>query len=290
MVHAKAFSFTDESTNVAFPKSSSQGRKESLSTITGPQSSDPALMLFQLRRAQSYWYQELYLHRSVPLATPIPYLWQMCLEMREWGESLPESLPAGIRKMFEQELTYSYVYCLSPSPRVPHTMDYNRCLVFEYTQQYLNNMHEIAHTESNIALYSYHDALKVLFTANQLLGVLREAESMLLDGRWPSAPAYQPGQTPPPRLPRLVKGASDVSRTSRALSCLEKVSQTLGKFAERWDAVGLLQQGFQAIGQDVMDHLKAKQNGSVGDTSTQTNVQWTGDSSTLSEGHQPYGA
>ena len=151
-------------------------------------------------------------------------------------------------------------------------------------------MHEIAHTESNIALYSYHDALKVLFTANQLLGVLREAESMLLDGRWPSAPAYQPGQTPPPRLPRLVKGASDVSRTSRALSCLEKVSQTLGKFAERWDAVGLLQQGFQAIGQDVMDHLKAKQNGSVGDTSTQTNVQWTGDSSTLSEGHQPYGA
>jgi hypothetical protein len=226
----------------------------------------------------------------MPLANPIPYLWQMCLEMREWGESLPESLPSGIRKMFEQELTYSYVYCLSPSPRVPQTLDYNRCLVFEYTQQYLNNMHEIAHTASNIALYSYHDALKVLFTANQLLGVLREAEGMLLDGRWPAAPVYQPGQTPPPRLPKMAKGSGEVSRAVRALVCLEKVSQTLGKFAERWEAVGMLQQGFEAIGQDVMESLRARH--SVPAAGMQNNVQWMGIESGQSsqEGHQRYGA
>jgi hypothetical protein len=271
MVHAKAFSYTDESTNVAFPKSSSQGRKESLpSTMTGPSSSDPALMLFQLRRAQSYWYQELYLKRSLPLQTPIPYLWQMCLEMREWGESLPDTLPSAIRKMFEQELTYSYVYCLSPSVRVSHTTDYNRCLVFEYTQRYLNNMHEIAHATVTEGLWTYHDALKVLFTANQLLGVLREAENMLLDGPWPHVPIYQPGSTPPPPMPKQTKIGDTANNTLRSLLCLEKVSETLGKFAERWEAVGVLREGFEAIGQDMINHLRAKH----GSQSGQNNVQW----------------
>jgi hypothetical protein len=273
MVHAKAFSFTDESTNVEFPKRVSFGRRESLSnSITGPSSSDPALMLFQLRRAQSYWYQELYLARSSPLPAPIPYLWQMCLQMREWGESLPESLPSEIRKMFEQELTYSYVYCLSPSPRVPHTTDYNRCLVFEYTQQYLNNMHEIAHSPATSGLYTYHSALKVLFTANQLLGVLREAETMLLDGPWPHVPVYQPGSTPPPPMPKQGKRGDSADNTSRSLSCLEKVSETLGKFAERWESVGMLQQGFEALGRDMIDHLRAKQGGQQ----AASNVQWVG--------------
>jgi hypothetical protein len=274
MVHAKAFSFTDESTNVEFPKRVSFGRRESLSnSITGPSSSDPALMLFQLRRAQSYWYQELYLARSSPLPAPIPYLWQMCLQMREWGESLPESLPSEIRKMFEQELTYSYVYCLSSSPRVPHTTDYNRCLVFEYTQQYLNNMHEIAHSPATSGLYTYHSALKVLFTANQLLGVLREAENMLLDGPWPHVPVYQPGSTPPPPMPKQGKQGNSTDNTSRSLSCLEKVSGTLGKFAERWESVGMLQQGFEALGRDMIDHLRAKQGGQQ---AVQSNVQWVG--------------
>lgn len=262
MVHAGTFSFPDASTDVAFPKATGAGRRGSLvSTITGPQSSDPALVLFQIRRAQSWWYQELHLAQSIPLASPIGFLWQMCLEMREWGESLPEGLPAGIRQMFDQELTYSYVYCLAPSARVPQTTDYNRCLIFQYTQQYLNTMHEIANASVNTALYTYNDALKTLFTANQLLGVLRESETMLLVGPKPSVPMVQPGYPPPPPMPQPAPQQDTPDPTTRVLRCLEEVSQTLGKYAERWEAVGLLKQSFEALGRDMIEHLRSKIHG-----------------------------
>ncbi|PMB73093.1 Positive regulator of purine utilization [Beauveria bassiana] len=196
MVHARTFSFTDDSINVAFPASISL-RKQSLSSgpIAAPQSTDPALLLFQLRRAQSYWYQELYQSDTTPLTDPTTFLWQMCLDMREWGESLPDSLPPGIRRMFEQELRYSYVYCIAPSVRAPQITDYSRTLIFEYSLEYLNIMLEISRTGLNSAFYTYHDALKVYFMGNQLLAVLRDAEEVLLSGR----------PVPPPPLP-LVYG------------------------------------------------------------------------------------
>ncbi|KAJ4165637.1 hypothetical protein LMH87_007261 [Akanthomyces muscarius] len=226
MVHARTFSFTDDSINVAFPASLSQQRKHSLSSgsIGAPQSTDPALLLFQLRRAQSFWYQELYQSDPTPLADPTTFLWQMCLDMREWGESLPDSLPLGIRRMFEQELRYSYVYCIAPSVRAPQITDYSRTLIFEYSLEYLNIMLEIARTGLNTAFYTYHDALKVYFMGNQLLAVLRDAEDVLLSGRPVPAPQQRPGCPPAPPIPRrTVMPANNANDAlERSLWCLER--------------------------------------------------------------------
>ncbi|KAM3509040.1 hypothetical protein MY10362_000829 [Beauveria mimosiformis] len=258
MVHARTFSFTDDSINVAFPASMSL-RKQSLSSgpIAAPQSTDPALLLFQLRRAQSYWYQELYQSDTTPLTDPTTFLWQMCLDMREWGESLPDSLPPGIRRMFEQELRYSYVYCIAPSVRAPQITDYSRTLIFEYSLEYLNIMLEISRTGLNSAFYTYHDALKVYFMGNQLLAVLRDAEEVLLSGRPVPPPPLPLGCPPAPPIPRRTalpnNNANDAPE--RSLWCLERVHETLTKYSERWEDATMLRDSFQQISADTLRRL-----------------------------------
>lgn len=263
MVHARTFSFTDENVNVAFPTALSSSRKPSDSpAISGPQSADPALLLFQLRRAQSYWYQELYQSDPTPLLDPTSFLWQMCQDMREWGDSLPESLPVGIRRMFEQELRYSYVYCIAPSVRAPQITDYTRTLIFEYSIEYLNAMHEIAHNGLNSAFYTYHDALKVYFMGNQLLAVLRDAEDVLLSGRPVPVPPAQPGcPIPPPTPKRSAQPNNNAAQDAvqRSLWCLERVPQTFSKYGERWEESKLLLGSFQQQSSEVVNRLRQRQ-------------------------------
>lgn len=259
MAHAGTFSFTDDSINVAFPVSLAQSRKPSLTSglISSAPSADPALLLFQLRRAQSFWYQELYQSDPTPLADPTTFLWQMCLDMREWGESLPHTLPQGVRRMFEQELRYSYVYCIAPSVRAPQITDYSRALIFEYSLEYLYIMSDIAHTGLNSAFYTYHDALKVYFMGNQLLAVLRDAEDLLLSGHPVPVPPQPPGSPPAPPIPRrlnLHAGRNDA--LERSLWVLEGVPQTLAKFSERWEDVNMLKESFGEISDETLQHLR----------------------------------
>lgn len=256
MVHARTFSFTDDATNVAFPATSM--KDSSQVAIATPQSFDSALLLFQLRRAQSFWYQELYQsHSGTPLQDPIGYVWQMCLEMREWGESLPATLSPAIRQMFEQELRYSYVYCISPSGRVPQISDYHRTIIFEYSIAYLDTMHAIVQNGWTSGFYTYHDALKVYFMATQLLAVLWAAENMLLTGAQVPVPMQRPGGPPPPPVPRyaLNHGMTRPDNLRRSLYCLERVGHTLGKFGERWEESAMLKLSFEGISTKTIKRL-----------------------------------
>lgn len=261
MVHARTFSFTDDTVNVAFPHASSPGRKRSLAgPISGPQSPDPALLLFQLRRAQSHWYQELYQSGSTPLQDPISYIWNMCLDMRDWADSLPVTLPPSIRQMFEQELRYSYVYCIAPSARAPQITDYNRILIFEHSMAYLDTVHEIALAAENPAFYTYHDVLRVYFMANQLLAVLRDAEDMLLSGIPVPIPIPRPGAAPAPPLPRRLQPSnmSGEDNLDRSLRCLEKVSQTLEAYEERWEDAKGWRESFGMVSNDDLKRLRRR--------------------------------
>ncbi|KAF5977760.1 GAL4-like transcriptional activator [Fusarium bulbicola] len=261
MVHARTFSFTDDTVNVAFPQASNKGRKSSASgPITGPQPADPALLLFQLRRAQSHWYQELYQSGSVPLQDPISYIWKMCLDMREWQDTLPTNLAPEIRQLFDQELRYSYVYCIAPSARAPSITDYNRILIFEHSMAYLDTVHEIAHGAQNSGFYTYHDVLRVYFMANQFLAVLRDAEDMLLSGMPVPIPISRPGAAPAPPLPRRLQpqGMNGEDNLDRSLRCLDKVSQTLDTYGDRWADASTWRESFGMISQEMVDRLSRR--------------------------------
>lgn len=263
MVHARSFSFTDDAIHVAFPNAADLDRKGKdleNASILGSQSVDPGLLLFQLRRAQSYWYQELYQSYSAPLPDPSSFVWQICLDMREWGESLPSNLPAGIRQMFEQELRYSYVYCIAPSARAPQITDYHRILIFEHSLAYLLTMQEIASAGLNGAFYNYHDALKVYFMANQFLAVLTDSEDMLLSGAQMQIPISRPGAPPAPPIPRpqLRNGRSGEDNISRSIRCLESIPQTLEVYGRRWEDSAMLKQSLERTLADTIGRLRER--------------------------------
>ncbi|KAI1330828.1 fungal-specific transcription factor domain-containing protein [Xylariaceae sp. FL0255] len=256
MVLTRAFSFTDATINVPWPRTSSFSRRAS---ITGQylSGSEPAFLLFQLRRAQSHWYQALFEADSTPLPDA-SFIWQMCQDMREWAEALPNTLPLGMRELFDLEVRYSFVYCMSPSARAPPLTDYGRLLIFEHALAYLDRIYEVAHSGRNLAFYSYHDALRVFFMASQFVAVLRDAEELLLAGITPPLPPFDMNKAMPLPLPQR-PGTPGIDNLERSLGCLERTTRTLARYGERWDDSKSLRTSFEIISRDVLTRLRLRQ-------------------------------
>lgn len=264
MIHARGVSFTDDSINVALPSSSGFGpipAPKSGAGMTGPQPADPALLLFQLRRLQSEWYQRLFqANPAETLPDATAYVWQMCHEMRKWAEAtmVNPNLPPAVRERFDLELRYSYVYCLAPSARTPHVTAYGRALIFEHAIAYVDRAFELVHSAAATAFYTYHDALRVYFMGSQFVAVLRDASDALLAADAALlVPLAVPGKAPPPSLPpRLADDLSD--NLDRSLRCLGRVALTLEKYGERWSDALSLMQSFDLQSSELVRFLEAR--------------------------------
>lgn len=259
MVHARAFSFTDDSMSVELPSVARPSPPVfSGGAISGPASIEASFYLFRLRQLQSYWYQNLFQTNPLdPIPDPTSFIWQVCLDMRQWSESLPDSLPASIREMLDLELRYSYVYCIAPSARTPNVTDYGRLLIYEHAIFYIDRIHDIAHAEANTAFYTYHDALRVYFMGSQFVAVLRDAPETLLAGPTVRVPFPAPGKPPPPPLPERGK-KSNGEHLQRSLESLEKVAATLKKYGERWEDALSLMASFEMLSSEVMETLRSR--------------------------------
>ncbi|TVY26513.1 Positive regulator of purine utilization [Lachnellula hyalina] len=242
MVHARSLSFTDDSTSVDFP-SLSLGLTSGAAakSLTGPHSLESADLLFQLRCVQSSWYQELFQSGRSPLHNEYTYIWQICQEMREWSESFPESLPLAFKDFFDLELLYSYVYCLSPSCRIPALSLYAKTLIFEYSIDYMQKIFPISRDPINVAFYTYHDALRVYFVGSQFLAVLMSDQDQLLGGILPYTPII-PGTPPPPPLP----SNAGINSVDRSINCVKHIKGTLRSFGHRWDDSKALLSNYEA--------------------------------------------
>ncbi|CAK7236072.1 hypothetical protein SBRCBS47491_009511 [Sporothrix bragantina] len=314
MVHARAFSFTDDAINVAFPSmigvvqslpqqsamQNAQGllpqrltaaAQPPISPSTIP-AANPALLLFQLRRAQSHWYQALYQSDpSDPLADPAAFVWRMCADMREWYDALPSTLPSRIREMFDLELQYSYVYCIAPSARAPLMTAYGRMLIFEHVITYVDRIMALARGGLNPVWHTYHDSLRLFFMGSQFVAVLRDtatADAILAGGGSIPVPLAMPGEAPPPPMPvrrpgppppnmQNNAGSNDSNNPAglppylassapihgtnvdRAIACLERVGWTLSSYSGRWEDAEQLATGFKAISRSVLESLLARQ-------------------------------
>ena len=251
MVHARAFSFTDDSANVALPGLPAGTSSRIANSLSGPHSVETALLLFQLRHIQSSWYQELFQSSRDSLQNASTYIWQMCQEMREWSESFPETLPLSFKEFFDLELLYSYVYCLAPSCRVQAVSDYGKTLIFEYSIAYMQKMFPISRDPVNTAFYTYHDALRVFFVGSQFLAVLSENQDQLLSGVLPYTPVIGGSPPPPPPLPSNT-GADNIDRS---INCITHIKETLKTFGYRWDDSKALQSTFEIQSESLMAFL-----------------------------------
>jgi hypothetical protein len=254
MVHARPFSFTDDSTCVAFPFGSSSSKNGSENSITKHPRLDTAMLLFQLRKAQSTWYQELFQSSRDPLQDSSTYLWQMCNEMRLWSETFPTSISPAIRELFDLELFYSYVYCLAPSCRFPAVSEIGKTLIFEYSLAYMQKIYPISKDPVNTAFYTYHDALRVYFIGSQFMAVLSNNIDSLLEGLFPYT-TVNPNGPPPP--PILNIGRND--NIERSILCIEQIIETLKTYGKRWDDSKALQGSFESQSRGLLAELRRRQ-------------------------------
>ncbi|KAK0715169.1 fungal-specific transcription factor domain-containing protein [Lasiosphaeris hirsuta] len=257
MVHARAFSFTDDSVSVALPAPISTTPPSG----PGPSSPDPSVYLFKLRCLQSSWYQTLFQSDPLdPLPDPTLFIWERCLEMRRWSEALPPNLPVAIREMLDLELRYSYVYCIAPSSRAPHMTSYGRILIFEHAIAYIHRIYDVAIAPENTAFYTYHDALRVYFMGSQFVAVLHDAADEML------GPSYAPGElmlvgppgkAAPPPIPKRLDGGFG-SNLDRSLRTLGLVRLTLKRYGEKYEYAQSLMGSFEERSAEVLASLEAR--------------------------------
>lgn len=96
--------------------------------------------------------------------------------------------------------------------------------------------------------------------ANQFLAVLRDAEDMLLSGMPVPIPISRPGAAPAPPLPRRLQpqGMNGEDNLDRSLRCLDKVSQTLDTYGDRWADASTWRESFSMISQEMVDRLSRR--------------------------------
>ena len=257
MVHARSFSFTDDSVSVVYPAPQTSLAPETTgSSLAKPHSLEIALLLFQLRRGQSSWYQQLFQSTRDPLQQASTYIWQMCHDMHEWSDSIPSTLPRVFKDFFDLELLYSYVYCIAPSCRVQSVPDYGKNLIFEYSISYMQKILPISKDPLHNAFYTYHDALRVYFIGSQFLAVLSENLDQLLNGTIPYV-SYVPGSPPPPPLPP----STGIENVDRSMNCIAHIKDTLRTFGRRWDDAQALLSSFESQAGSLLATLHQRKHG-----------------------------
>ena len=146
------------------------------------QSFEGASDLFRLRQLQSKWYMEMFQSGREPWPDPYPYVWKSYAAMSQWLHNLPESTPPATRTFFTLELLYSYVYILSPSPRIPQTGEYAQRLIFEHCISYAATLLSITSKPVMTASppVTSFDAMRACMTGRAFLDVLvRNPEGVL---------------------------------------------------------------------------------------------------------------
>lgn len=265
LVQTRAFSFGDDSAKVKVPFS-----KQPASNPTSPaanaskqiwlKSHEEALQLITLRKIQSQWYTDLFQTGRTRWDEPYPYIWSTCESMRKWFEGLPSSTSRNSRAFFELDLLYSYVYVLSPSPRVPVISPFAQKLIFEYCIQYADLMLRLISDPAYTAPLTFYDAMRVYMTGRQFLDVLQHNLDGLLNGTLPPHPEVKPTAAPPPPMPvpQLPPGETVLRfNIMRSIGCIRQITECLARFGIRWGYMSWNQR-YQAETTDMLNELNSR--------------------------------
>jgi hypothetical protein len=242
IVQSRAFSFSDDSAKVKVPF-----HKGPSSAPTTPlpapnqklwsQSYNHALDLINLRTLQSTWYTDMFQSGRTEHDRPYSYIWKSCDDMRKWFDTLPATTSPNMRAFFELDLLYSYIYVLSPSPRVPVVCPYAQRLVFEYCILYADIIFKLTSDPSYASPLTFYDAMRVYMTGRQFLDLLQCNTEELLQGHVCPLPAVNKGTPPPPPVPSVdLPPGETVLRfnTERSVNCIARLTECLSRFGNRW--------------------------------------------------------
>lgn len=242
LVQSRAFSFSDDSAKVKVPFRRSPS-SEPTTPSAGPtqhmwsQSYDHAVDMISLRKLQSIWYTDMFQSGRTRWPEPYTYIWKACKDMQRWFDSLPASTSPHMRAFFELDLLYSYVYILSPSPRVPVISPYARKLVFEYCTHYADKILRCLNDSSYASPLTFYDAMRVYMTGRQFLDLLELNANDILDGSMPSLPETKHAAVSAPLIPviNLPPGENMLKfNIVRSITCIKQITECLSRFGIRW--------------------------------------------------------
>lgn len=245
LVQTRAFSFSDDSAKVKIPFSKPSSSSQPTSPAAKPNTSqglwlqthEHAQHLVNLRQIQSQWYSDLFQSGRTAWKEPYPYIWRACESMRKWFEGLPSTIPPDMRAFFELDLLYSYVYVLSPSPRVPVIDAFSQKLIFEYCIHYADLMLRLVGDTAYTSPLTFYDAMRVYMTGRQFLDVLQHDTDGLLRGHIPSPPEVEAAAPPPPQVPVVEPSPGDDLvrfNITRSIACIKQMTECLLRFGIRW--------------------------------------------------------
>ncbi|KAJ4379790.1 hypothetical protein N0V86_004974 [Didymella sp. IMI 355093] len=253
LVQTRSFSFSDEATHVAFPfhNNAISPRYSSPQSVVFLQNFDSALDMFRMREIQSEWYMDLFQSGREPWPEAYPYIWKQYARMTEWFNDIPQSTLPAFKAGFELELLYSYVYILSPSPRIPHIDEYAQRLIFEHCISYSINLLAILTKTASTTKppVTFYDAMRAYMTGRQFVDVLSRNLDVILNPVPPSPPATTsspmasedplapPAQIGPPPFPtpQMPEGQiTPLDPTMRAINALNDFNQILSNFGLRF--------------------------------------------------------
>lgn len=224
MVHLRAFSFTDDSTNVLAPRERSTS---STSKSLFLYSLEPSAQLAALRRLQSTSYQQLFQASRLDMGLAQVQTWHLISDslhnQHQWVRNLSAQTKTSLKNYFRCEVLYSSILVLSP-PGWTETMPvYGRFLIFEYATEYAELMLSILKDLENFVFYTSHDLLRVSLIAERFVTVVNSNYNLLFSGVEPALPSGFSFSFAPPAIPN--RGVSSLLK--RAYACLKLLEETL---------------------------------------------------------------
>lgn len=223
MVHRRAFSFTDDSTNVALPRLSG-------TVVPGhrAESAHPAIELIRLRNATSIPYLTLFQSGPDALHNPWPTLCSAHLALDKWERDLCQTnLQEAHKSLFRSEMLYIKIVLLSPSRLSRPLEDYGQLLIFEHALRYAQIMSSLAEDHVNAAECTSYDLLRTMFVAQRLVKVLTSHGELCFSDSVSTVPRIS-ASTDLPRL-TILTGRERLSLAVTTLSTLDVVIRGLGR-------------------------------------------------------------
>lgn len=186
-----------------------------------------------------------------PWPDPYQYIWKQYNRMTDWFQDMPQSTLPAVKSFFELELLYSYVYILSPNPRIPHIHEYAQRLIFEHCIAYATNLLAVLDKPSHTVKppVTYYDAMRAYMTGRQFVDVLSRNLEVILDARPAVPPAPATGtqvesedplapptqvNAPPFPSPSPAGQSLPLDPTTRAINALNDYTTLLSRFGLRF--------------------------------------------------------
>ena len=238
MVNQRAFSFTDDSTDIASRALTLPDPLQSRSPFS--LGFEPATNLVRLRRIQSPAYQKIFQSERRPIHALWPIICEAIRDMEQWYLSL--QVNQALRHRAHCEILFSNILMLTPLNWIDELPEQGKFLVFRYAKEYADQIYSSIKDGSEfVGFYTSHDLLRASFVAQRFVNLLQSHYPLLISASVPSLSSAAPEVVAPPSVetgwtgPNLHESSGNISeQLLRIYDCLGHLEIAIRYFGSRY--------------------------------------------------------